>query len=200
MSDKETWQDRYETGMTPWDSGRPDTNLTRTVIERPVHPCKTLEIGCGTGANAIWLALNGFCVTGTDISEIAIRKAKSKAAGACMECDFIAADFLNAKIPGGPFKFAFDRGCFHCFEGTGDQMRFAENTAEHLKKGGLWLSISGSTDDPPRDTGPPRRSAQDIVSAVEPHFEILSLRATTFDSIRVKAPRAWLCLMKKRGG
>jgi hypothetical protein len=44
-----------------------------------------------------------------------------------------------------------------------------------LEPGGLWLATIGSTDGPPRTEGPPRRSARDVVQAVEPAFEILEL-------------------------
>ena len=61
-----------------------------------------------------------------------------------------------------------------------------------------WLSLIGSTDGPPRDTGPPRRSAIDIAVAFEAWFEILYLRATHFDSDLAEAPATWLCYMRKR--
>lgn len=198
MSEQQRWQDRYDAGETPWDTGRPDSNFTSTVIERPVRVCKALEIGCGTGINALWLARQGFTVVATDISETAIQVAKEKASEAGARCEFVAADFLNGDIAGAPFEFAFDRGCFHSFDSDEERKRFAENVAHHLGKRGLWLNLSGSADDPPRDTGPPRRSAGDIITAVEPWFEILSLTATCFESDRPRPPRAWKCLMRKR--
>lgn len=198
MSEQKKWQDRYESGCTPWDTGRPDSNLTNMVIERPVRACNALDIGCGTGTNARWLAQLGFTVTGVDISEIAIQKAMESASDLEVRCEFVTANFLNEEIRGAPFDFAFDRGCFHSFDSEEERSQFAENAARHLGKEGLWLSLAGSTDDPPRDTGPPRRSASDIVTAAEPWFEILSLTATFFESDRPKPPRAWRCLMRKR--
>ena len=54
-------------------------------------------------------------------------------------------------------------------------MAFVEQVSERLVASGLWLSIIGSTDGPPRDTGPPRRSAAQVAAAVEPRLPILSL-------------------------
>jgi len=198
MSEENRWENRYRTGATPWDIGRPDHNLMDMVTRTPIPDCKALEIGCGTGDNAIWLAQRQFVVTGTDVSEMAIQRAREKASEAAVECTFFVCDFLDYEVPGNPFGLVLDRGCFHSFESHEERSAFAENAAFHLGKGGLWLSIIGSSDDPPHDTGPPQRSASDIVVAVEPYFEILSLRSSYFDSNRKIPPRAWVCLMQRR--
>lgn len=198
MSDQERWEERYRTGSTPWDIGRPDFNLTEMVTERPIRNCKALEIGCGTGSNAVWLAQQNFSVTATDVSDIAIQKAKERASDAGVKCVFLVSDFLNDEIPGAPFGFVFDRGCFHSFDSDEERKQLAENVAFHLEKEGLWLSLVGSTDGPPREVGPPQRSARDIVIAVEPYFEILSLSSSHFDSESPEPPRNWVCLMRKR--
>ena len=198
MSDQERWEERYRTGSTPWDIGRPDFNLTDMVTEKPIRDCKALEIGCGTGSNAVWLAQQNFSVTATDVSEIAIQKAKERASDSGVKCVFLVSDFLNDEIPGAPFGFVFDRGCFHSFDSDEERKQLAENVAFHLEKEGLWLSLVGSTDGPPREVGPPQRSARDIVIAVEPYFEILSLSSSHFDSESLEPPRNWVCLMRKR--
>lgn len=50
MTEQNHWEERYRTGSTPWDTGRPDFNLTDMVTKRPIRSCRALEIGCGTGA------------------------------------------------------------------------------------------------------------------------------------------------------
>ncbi|MCP4339392.1 MAG: class I SAM-dependent methyltransferase [Desulfobulbaceae bacterium] len=198
MSEQEFWQDRYQTGDTPWETGRPDFNLTCTVLNRPILPCRAIDIGCGTGTIAIWLAQKGFTVTGADISETAVQKARENAADNGVKCDFFTADFQKQPITNAPFGFAFDRGCFHSFKTDEGKKQFAENLANHLGKDGLWLSLSGNADDTPSEVGPPRISARDIVVAVEPWFEIISLTASYFDSNQPVPPMAWVCLMRKR--
>ena len=198
MSDQERWEERYRTGSTPWDIGRPDFNLTDMVTEKPIRDCKALEIGGGTGSNAVWLAQQNFSVTATDVSEIAIQKAKERASDSGVKCVFLVSDFLNDEISGAPFGFVFDRGCFHSFDSDEERKQLAENVDWHLEKDGLWLSLIGSTDGPPREVGPPQRSARDIVIAVEPYFEILSLSSSHFDSESLEPPRNWVCLMRKR--
>jgi 2-polyprenyl-3-methyl-5-hydroxy-6-metoxy-1,4-benzoquinol methylase len=71
MTIEKRFRDRYKSGDTPWDAGKPDFNLIETVTENHISSCKALDVGCGTGDNCIWLAQKGFSVTGTDISGIA---------------------------------------------------------------------------------------------------------------------------------
>lgn len=186
------WDKRYVDNHLPWDSGKPDVHLRRFIEASKIDPCKALEVGCGTGTNAIWLAEHGFEVVGLDISPVAIKRAEVKASKAKANCQFLAADFMKASVPFNPFGLIFDRGCFHVFDEAQKQAHFAWRVAELLEEGGVWLSLIGSTDGPPRDTGPPRLSAEQIVAAVEPHFEILSLKSTTFDEEDRAHIRAWV--------
>jgi len=198
MSKKEMFDERYKTGNTPWELERPDSNLIEFVKNENILPCKTLEIGCGTGSNAIWLAQNKFDVTGIDFSSLAIEKAKVKSQKQGVEIQFHVKDFFEPPKGEIHFEFIFDRGCFHSFEDKEDRLTFAENVSRHLKEGGQWYSIIGNADDGPRDEGPPMRSALDIVTAVEPFFEILFLVSGRFDSNREKPARCWKSLMRKR--
>lgn len=198
MTDSANWDERYRTGDLPWDTQRLDKNLERVVAEHPIEPCAALEIGCGTGTNAIWLARRGFQVTALDVSPVAIGMGREKASLAGAAVEFLAADVLADDIPGAPFGFAFDRGCFHSFSEPEERLACAGAVAGRLAEGGLWFSLIGSTDGPDRETGPPRRSARDIAEAAEPFFEILSLSTTHFDSDQSEPPRAWACLMRKR--
>ncbi|HUT52778.1 MAG TPA: class I SAM-dependent methyltransferase [bacterium] len=198
MTVKEGYQERYKSGNTPWDVGQADFNLVEVVTQRPVLGCKVLDVGCGTGDNSIWLARNGFQVIGTDTSDIALAKAKEKAASAKVSCEFVLVDFIENKVAGAPFGFVFDRGCFHSFSSENERSKFAQNVGAHLEEAGLWLTIVGNADEHRQGPGPPQRTAGDIVSAVEPYFEVLSLTTTHFGSNRQNPPRAWRCLLRKR--
>jgi 2-polyprenyl-3-methyl-5-hydroxy-6-metoxy-1,4-benzoquinol methylase len=195
-----SFEERYITGETPWDKGVPDINLIDMVIQRPISECRALDVGCGTGDNAIWLAQQHFMVTGCDISDTAIEKAKEKASIANVNCSFIVADFLNSTIPGSPFDFVFDRGCLHSFDTDEERRRFAENAASHLEEGGLWLTVAGNADGQRREIGPPQLTAGEMVAAVEPYFEIISLTAGYIGSNKINPHKAWVCLTRKRKG
>jgi SAM-dependent methyltransferase len=189
------WNERYASGEPlPWDTGTPDPLLVEMVESRAIAPGRTLEVGCGTGTNAIFLAERGFEVLGVDISPLAAEKAREKAQG---RCRFETIDFLATAPPGGPFHFVFDRGCFHVFDGDHERVRFAQRVAAQLVEGGAWLSLIGSTEGPPRDTGPPRRSARDVIDAIEPSLEIMTFRSAEF-GVEGEAFKAWLCFSRKR--
>ncbi|RJX32913.1 MAG: class I SAM-dependent methyltransferase [Desulfurivibrio sp.] len=195
---EETFRAMYEAGDTPWELHRPDCNLIEMVRDYHIAPGPVLDIGCGTGNNTIWLARHGFTATGCDVTEIAVRQAMAKAAEAQVSCTFLRLDFLKDAVTGGPFAFLFDRGCFHSFDSAGDRRRFAEKAASLLSQEGLWLSLVGNRDEIRESSGPPQRSALDIISAVEPFFEIQLLKSNFFDTNRDSAHRNWVCLMKKR--
>lgn len=194
------FEKRYKTGDIPWDHGMPDFNLMNMVIQRPIPKCKVLDVGCGTGDNAIWLAQQHFMVTGCDLSQTAIEKAREKASTNDINCSFIVADFLNNRISCSPFGFVFDRGCFHSVDAGEERRRFAENVALLLEAGGLWLTIAGNADEQGREKGPPQVTARELVAAVEPYCEIISLSASHFGSDQSDPPKAWVCLMRKRKG
>jgi ubiquinone/menaquinone biosynthesis C-methylase UbiE len=197
-TDSTSWDKRYVEGELPWDSGKPDEHLSGVIEAYSIKPGKALEIGCGTGTNSIWLAQHGFEVTGMDISQTAIAKAKEKAAAAGVNCRLLVGDFMVDQVLGASFDFVYDRGCLHVFEGVEELSRFASRVRGVLASEGMWYSLIGSTDGPPRDTGPPRHSATDIVTAVEPHFEILELRSTSFDKESHIHIRAWVLVARRR--
>jgi SAM-dependent methyltransferase len=198
MRNAEHFKEMYRVGEAPWDLGKPDANLIHTVTTTPIRPCKTLEIGCGTGDNAIWLAQQGFDVVAVDASPIAIEQAKEKAAKTGAKCDFLVLDVFQQHVDGGPFHFAFDRGFLHTIDSEKVRKGFAETVSGYLDAGGLWLSLLGNADEVRRGPGPPQRTARDIVDAVEQHFAILSLISGHFESRHVDPARAWVCLMGKR--
>ncbi len=197
--DSASWDKRYVDGELPWDSGKPDIHLAEVIAAHGIKPGKALEIGCGTGTNSIWLAQHGFEVTGMDISQTAIAKATEKASAAGVNCRLLVGDFMVDRVPGAPFDFVYDRGVLHVFQGHEGLSRFASRAGDVLASEGMWHSLIGSTDGPARDTGPPRHSAAEIVAAVEPHFELLELRSTTFDNESHRNVRAWVLVARRRG-
>ena len=190
-----SWNESYASGQLPWDTGQPEPLLVEFVCSGAVIPGPALEIGAGTGTNAIWMAERGFDVIGVDVSPLAVERAHAKMEGRALRCRFVASDFLAAPPPDGPFQFVFDRGCFHVFDEPTERQRFAAQVSAALAPGGLWLSLIGSTEGPPREVGPPRRSARDVTLAIEPALEIVELRSAEF---RGTNANAWFCLSRQR--
>jgi SAM-dependent methyltransferase len=191
-----TWNDNYAEGFTPWDTGVPEPLLVQMVASGLLPTGRALDVGCGTGTNAIWLAERGYEVFGVDVAQLAIDKARTKLRSGT-RCSFETLDVLVDRPDGGPFQLVFDRGCFHAFDEPADRAKLAEQVAAVLAPDGVWLSLIGSTEGPPRDIGPPRRSLRDLANAIEPHLEILSVRSAEFRDTPEPA-MAWICLCRHR--
>lgn len=188
------WDKNYIEGDLPWDTGAPDPHLLELFSAGVLTPGRVLEVGCGTGTNSIWLAAHGFAVHGVDLSPQAIAQANTKREVAGVSVHFSVLDFLTNEVPGAPFEWVFDRGVFHVFDAAADRARFVRQVANVLGPKGRWLSLAGSTEGPKRDHGPPRRSARDLIEAVEPELELVTLRSTEFDANTPTIAKAWLML------
>jgi SAM-dependent methyltransferase len=79
VTSREHWDARYRTKSSLW-SGKPNPTLVSEVTS--LKPGKALEIGAGEGADAIWLARQGWTVTSVDISAVALERAAAHAAEA----------------------------------------------------------------------------------------------------------------------
>ena len=105
MKEHIDWNDRYRDGNLPWDTGRPSSELQRVFSRNTIQPCRALEIGCGTGTNSVWLAQQGFEVTGIDLAPLAVEQAEKRAHAAGVKVHFVVADVLHLPDLDGPFAF-----------------------------------------------------------------------------------------------
>ena len=194
------WNQHYATGEMPWDTGVPDPLLVELIDGGGLAAGRVLEVGCGTGTNALWLAARGFDVMAVDVAERAVELARAKAAaqGRGAAVRFEVRNFLAEPLDEQGFDLVFDRGVLHVFVAAEDRALCAARVAECLAPAGQWLSLIGSTEGPPREEGPPRRSARDITLAIEPELEIVELRSASFSIGREVEPRAWRCLSRRR--
>jgi len=106
----------YRFGFTPWDSGVPPPEL-KELIEGPQArtPGKALDLGCGTGTNAVFMTQHGWDVTAIDFVPRAITKAKARAAAAKVSPRLILGDVtrLEELGVGDGYSLVFDLGCLH---------------------------------------------------------------------------------------
>jgi methyl halide transferase len=192
------WEQSYQSGDLPWDSGHPSSELQRVLGAERIATGLALELGCGTGTNAIWLAQQGFDVTAVDISPTAIGRAKEKASAAGVALRFVVADVAQAPDLGGPFQFLFDRGCYHCVRDV-NLSGYLQTVEKNLGSEALGLILTGNDHEP--RTGPPEVSEEQIRSELGRVFTILRLREFRFDLVGDQpAHLAWSCLVKRRSG
>jgi thioredoxin reductase/SAM-dependent methyltransferase len=83
------WDARYGASHQVW-SGAPNAALADSVAS--LDPGSALDLGCGEGADVIWLAEQGWDATGIDISSVAVARARAAAADAGVEARFVATD------------------------------------------------------------------------------------------------------------
>ena len=76
MTEHIEWNERYRNGNLPWDTGLPSSELQSVFSRNTIQPCRALELGCGTGTNSVWLAQQGFEVTGIDLATLAVEQAE----------------------------------------------------------------------------------------------------------------------------
>ncbi len=198
MLTKERFIEHYKNDYMPWAHEKPDYNLVELVENWPIVPCKTLEAGCGTGTDSIWLSKQGFQTTACDASPIAIEKATEYALKHNVDINFKVVDFLTETLAPNEYELVFDRGFFHCFDTHDDRKKIAKQVSNVLNDNGLWMSLIGNADGIKTDPGPPLLSAEQVISAVEPFFEIMSIRASHFGNDQADPERIWVCLMRKR--
>lgn len=82
-------------------SGRPNGRLVAEITG--LAPGRALDVGCGEGADAIWLARHGWTVTAVDISEVALARARAAAEQAGVDVDWICGDVLQTPFPPASF-------------------------------------------------------------------------------------------------
>ena len=95
------WDSRYsERDGAKW-SGRPNGRLIVEVAG--LTPGRALDVGCGEGADAIWLARSGWAVTAIDISDVALGRAREAARLAGVAVEWVCGDALQTVFPAGSF-------------------------------------------------------------------------------------------------
>jgi SAM-dependent methyltransferase len=99
----------YRFFRMPWESG-PRRELVELVESGRTAPCRTIDLGCGTGSNAVFLARHGFEVTGVDFASSAIDKARQRADEAGVTVEFVVDDLTTMQKVVGPFAFLVDYG------------------------------------------------------------------------------------------
>ncbi len=94
------WDQRYAGPDRIW-SGQPNGALVSEVAG--LRPGRALDIGCGEGADAVWLSAQGWDVTALDVSQVALDRARAHAAAAGVEVTWLHSGVLDADLPGGGF-------------------------------------------------------------------------------------------------
>ncbi len=196
VTERVDFAERYARGETPWDSGTPSEELLRILDAGKLKGKTVLEIGCGTGTNAVELARRGFQVTAVDLVDQAIKTARNRARAAKVTVDFRVADVLQDDL-GGPYDVLFDCGVYHCLRSE-DLERLQGFLRKATRADSWWLSLAGNAKED-TDPGPPVVSEDEIRAELGSLFDIVELREFRFTTNRSDSrPLAWSVLMRRK--
>lgn len=129
------WDARYE-GREPVWSATPDHFLVLAVDGLALG--RVLDLGCGEGRNAVWLAEQGWQVTGVDFSVVGIRRGRELAARRGVEVEWVVADLRSYQ----PARLGFDLVLvFYVHIAPGERERLWRGAAAAVAPGGTLLLV-----------------------------------------------------------
>ena len=121
----------------PWE-GEPRSELVQLVESGRLEPCRAVDLGCGSGANAVFLAEHGFEVTGVDFAASALEKAERLAGAHGVRVRWVQDDLTDLRRLTGPFDLLVDYGALDDL-GERDRDRYVEQVTPLARGGGLFL-------------------------------------------------------------
>ncbi len=191
-----SWEASYRAGPAPWDIGKPQPAIVRLASEGGIAG-EVLDVGCGTGENALYIASLGFSVLGVDVAETALEIAREKANSREIEVWFAAGDALQLERLGRMFETVLDCGLFHTLDGD-ERLRYVASLASVTEDGATLYVLCFSDEGP--DTGP-HPIGQDELRAAFDLSRGWSVVAIEADRIQTRrhadgAP-AWFATMKR---
>jgi ubiquinone/menaquinone biosynthesis C-methylase UbiE len=198
--ERELFEQMYQ-GQAPWDLGRPQPSIVNLEASGRILG-SVLDVGCGTGDNALFLASRGHETWGLDFVPVAIERAKAKAAQRALAARFLVGNALELDQLDRRFNTVIDCGLFHTFS---DEQRpvFVQGLATVLQHDG-WLHILCFSDQEPGTDGPRRVTQQEIRDAFDAGWKICQIEPTRFETVEHAGfsfspggPKAWLATVQR---
>jgi SAM-dependent methyltransferase len=177
----------YE-GSPPWDIDGPQPALV--AVAQEVRGA-VLDVGCGTGENALFFAARGHEVWGVDVVPLAIEQARAKSRDRGLAVRFEVGNALRLESLGRRFETLMDSGLFHMF-GDPERARFIASLEHALVPGGF-CHILCFGESIPGTVGPRAVSPEEMRAAFAHGWTVHALREARFRMRPpLPSPRAWL--------
>ena len=164
--DREDWDRRYAGRELLW-TGEPNRLLVAETAG--LRPGRALDIACGEGRNAVWLAEQGWQATGVDFSEVALAKARQLADVRGVQTDWVAADLVDYR----PEPYAFDLVIvFYLQVSAAQRHAIVRAAAEAVARGGTFLLVAHDRSNLEQGHGGPQEpevlyTAEDVVGDLD---------------------------------
>ena len=181
----------YAEGIPPWQIDRPQPEVIR-LIEQGKFESPVVDLGCGTGDNAIKLARHGLVVKGLDAVPEALERArkKSEQAGLKQSPEFVLADALRLAESGLKARTVLDCALFHTFSDE-ERKEYIRGLEAVLSPGGR-LHILSFSELETRQPGPRRLSLSEITGSFGAGWRVEdSVRCRYWDRVRPDGAHAW---------
>jgi ubiquinone/menaquinone biosynthesis C-methylase UbiE len=178
----------------PWVDKDLDFDLENELNIMQLNKGVFLDVGTGTGTQAIQLAQRGFNIIASDISEIIIKKNKIRYENKFPNLEFVVDNILESRFKDNYFDFIFDRGCFHIFTKE-DRSKYYKEVKRILKeKGRLYLKCL-SSEEPVINAGS-KFSTVEIRNIFGNDFEIQKIKQTFYRGTFDPLPKALFVVMR----
>jgi ubiquinone/menaquinone biosynthesis C-methylase UbiE len=197
MPTRDRFTTRYDGPPPPWDIGHAQPDLVAAFDELGLTG-SALDLGCGTGENALELARRGLDVWGLDSTPAAIAAAEKKREDRGLAATFVLGDALDLAPLGRTFDTVLDCGLFHVLE-EDERAAYLRELEKVLRPGGRHLMLGFATN--PSGPGPRGYSAEELRGYFAAGYREVFLRATSFKANVESEERkaAWLSLFERRG-
>ena len=161
-----------------------------------LKPTTAIELGCGSGADAVYLAKAGFDVTALDISPIALERAHARAQMENAAVHFVLANVFQYAETAGKFGLVYDAG-FYEFARRKNLSQLLDALWRLTDPGSFYFTLVGNADEPSED-GPPGVTEREINLELGRLFEVVQLRPCRLESPRrAQGYLGWSCLMRR---
>ena len=199
---KEGFTKHYEEGRPIWDIGRPQAPFMEIAskVQGPV-----LDVGCGTGSVAIFFAEKGNAVTGIDLVDKAIERAREKAAGKNLKVTFLIKDAFTLIDSDWRFPSIIDSGLFHVFADDLERQRLYVQALAHVIEPNGTLYLLAAKDQPEGSAALSGYSYAELRKAFSQGWEFESLKefvAEVTPETAMKHPdtqwTTWFAVIKRR--
>jgi SAM-dependent methyltransferase len=188
------FDEAYASGRPPWDISQPQPAFV-ALAEAGRITGKVLDVGCGTGENALFLGQLGLDVLGLDLSSVAIAEARMKAQARGVMARFVVGTALDLPSLEETFDTVIDSGLLHILSDA-DRARLVAGLYVVLRSGGYLhlLAFNEHASWP----GPRRLTQAEIRTTFEQGWEVDAISASHFEVVnRSGGAEAWLASIRR---